>query len=98
MDVMEIVSQAEVDMSEAVAKLPRVPATEVGLDARSGKVWVDVDNGYIITNKLYVGSLRHFGGFQYVDKDSVQEFGGFTIFMDGDDRVYEAIEHYEDTH
>lgn len=96
MDVMEIINEAENKFADALSKLPRVYTKDMGLDARSGRVWVDEDNGYIITNKLYRNALMRYGGFEYVHKDSITEFAGYVIFSDDDERVYNAIDAWDD--
>ncbi len=95
-DVMEIINDAEAKVAEAVKGLPRVSVGELGYDRRAGKVWVDVNNGYVIVNKLNGSGLAYYAGFEYVDKDSVTVFGDYTIYDDGDDRVYDLIEKFED--
>lgn len=98
MDILELLDDVEKKLTAELAKLPRVTADKVGLDKRAGRVWVDADNGILITGKPYADKLSYFGGFQYVDGDSISVIGDFVIYHDGDDRVFNAIEYWEDNH
>ena len=95
MDILEIVDQATKDFKEALMELPKVNARELGIDERAGRVWIDVDNGLIIAGSGFVRTLDYYGGFEYVDDESVTEFAGYKIYHDSSERVMEALDAYE---
>lgn len=69
-----------------------VSATEVGLDQRCGRLFVNEDG--IAVSKDSDRLLQYYGGFEYVDKDYRNELGGFVFYTVDDDRVREHVEQY----
>ncbi len=67
-----------------------VDAEDCGLDSRCGKLWINWDTEYIISNR---GSLNYYGGFEYVDMDHKFTIGDYTFYSGWDsDRVREALD------
>lgn len=66
--------------------------TKIGLDGRCGRIFIDED--CIITMKSNRRMLDYYGGFEYVDKEYVQEMGDYVIYLNDDDRVAGHIERY----
>jgi hypothetical protein len=95
MSIIEIVEEAAEQISQLVSKLPRVNASRIGLDTRAGTVYVDTNDRLIIVRGR-TNSLDYYGGFEYVDADSKFSIGDYTVYTDGDGRVSEAIDFYED--
>ena len=44
------------------------------------------------TEKQDDKSLQYYGGFEYVNKSSRQEYGNYVIYESSDSRVYDALE------
>ena len=72
----------------------RVCASELGLDERCGYVYVNDD--CIIVEQCFAQRLDYYGGFEYVDNDFKLRIGDFVVYMNEDNRVLEAIAHWED--
>jgi len=69
-----------------------VPASDLGLDLRCGRLFVNEDG--IAVSKDSDRSLQYYGGFEYVDKDYRHELGGYVFYTVDDDRVREHVEQY----
>jgi hypothetical protein len=74
---------------------------KLGLDPRAGGfVWVDEDT--VVVQKGNNGSLRYYGGGEYVNKEFVREYGDYVFYFAEDSRVrgwldtYYGIERPED--
>lgn len=66
--------------------------TNIGLDERCGRIFIDEE--CIITLKRNRGNLDYYGGFEYVDKEFIQEIGDYVVYLNGDERVLGHIERY----
>ncbi len=69
-----------------------VSATELGLDQRCGRMFVNEDG--IAVDKDTDRRLQYYGGFEYVDKDYRHELGDFVFYTVDDDRVRDHVEGY----
>jgi len=81
--------------NDMIMGLPYVPATEIGLDHRSGKVYVG--DGFIAVKKVHNEVIRYYGGFEYVDAEFVVHVGNVVFYLDDDGgRVTDCLETYEE--
>jgi hypothetical protein len=71
----------------------RVPAVQLGLDARCGILYVDKNLASIAIETDSIGSLSYYGGFEYIDKEYVTTTGGYTFFSEEASRVSDALEY-----
>lgn len=95
MTVLNAVENAIAEVEEAIERLPRVPATAIGLDIRAGYVYIDEDDNVIIADRNNIRTLDYYGGFEYVDEDAVINFGDYKIYRgDYDGRVGSALDYY----
>ena len=69
-----------------------VPATDLGLDIRCGRLFVNEDG--IAVSKDSDRSLQYYGGFEYVDKDHRREMGDFVFYSRESSRVADHIDRY----
>jgi hypothetical protein len=93
--VLNLVHDLENQISDTVAALPYVGPDILGLDRRSAyRVWIDVDA--VIVRKKDDSTLRYYGGFEYVDRDSRIECGDYVIYTDDDSRVANCLDNYND--
>jgi len=69
-----------------------VSASELGLDQRCGRLFVNEDG--IAVSKDSDRSLQYYGGFEYVDRDYRNELGDFVFYTVDDDRVREHVAQY----
>lgn len=65
---------------------------DIGLDARCGRIFIDEE--CIIVSKNNRRQIDYYGGFEYVDKEFIQEIGNYVIYLNGDERVLGHIERY----
>jgi hypothetical protein len=98
MPVLTVIDEALEAIEEAVRKLPKVSATEIGLDIRAGYVYIDVEDECIIADRGSIRSLDYYGGFEYVDEDAVSEIGRFKVYSADSERVADALDYYRDQH
>jgi hypothetical protein len=71
-----------------VQSMREVKASELGLDERCGKAWVEED--CIVT---YASNrFDYYGGFEYVASDCVEVMGDYKIYSANDSRIADAIE------
>jgi hypothetical protein len=92
-NILSIINGVQEKMERFVNNdMMRVCASELGLDERCGYVYVNED--CIIVEQCFAQRLDYYGGFEYVDKDSKSRIGDFVVYMDEDDRVARAIEHF----
>ena len=98
MDFREMFEQVEQLVQEYIDTADKVAADEVGLDRRSGMVYVTKE--CIFAHKDANRSLRYYGGFEYVSAEFVKHIGDYVFYMLEDeygetcDRVQDAIDRY----
>jgi hypothetical protein len=69
-----------------------VGADMVGLDYRSGRVHISVEEDFIAVNGTY--SIEYYGGFEYIDSDYKTTIGHITFYSGEHSRVRDAIDYY----
>lgn len=94
--VIDIMDEAMSKVEALLENLPRVRTDDLGMDRRGGKVWVDLDNGQIIVSDVYRGGVEYYCGFQYVGDDDKAVYGKYTVYLDSNERVAEAVTHFEE--
>lgn len=94
MSIQELFEEFEIQLDEAIMKLPKVSAEQVGLDKRCGKLRIDVDYSAVIVHESYQRTLNYYGGFEYIDSEYVTKVGEYIIYREHD-RVMECIEHFQ---
>jgi len=67
----------------------KTTADALGLDIRAGYT-IYVNEDYVATNNR--GSLDYYGGFEYVDKESVTTVGDWTFYDGYEGRVRDCID------
>lgn len=99
-DVTGLMFDTFAQIQKMVNQLEPVQASEFGLDNRAGMLYVTDECIFVKNNRR--STLEYYGGFEYVDKESVYTIGndnnGYTFYWRDDDRVEEAITNYELTH
>jgi hypothetical protein len=75
-----------------VGNMIKVPAEQLGLDNRCGKLFVSPD--CIGVYKSNDRSLQYYGGFEYVDIDYRYEFGDYVFYGSEDNRVRDCLDCY----
>ena len=90
---LDMIEEIQSQIDSHVEGLRKVSAKELGLDYRCRTAWVSDELDCIIVEKRDVSAINYFGGFEYVDKESVCELGDYTIYKNTDNRVQDALEH-----
>ena len=72
----------------------RVSAEDVGLDPRSGYLYISIEEGWIASRNTRL--LEYYGGFEYIDSGYRVNVGGMTFYSADHSRVADAIEYYKD--
>lgn len=73
-----------------------VEAKQLGLDPRAGYRLM-VTEEYIVVYASNRGVLDYYGGFEYVDSNSVSQLGDYVFYSAEDDRVADCLEQYFQT-
>ena len=69
-----------------------VSASELGLDNRCGRAYVDENMDCIVVDSDRARSYNYYGGFEYIDAEDIRTLGDYVIYMDTSDRVRDALE------
>ena len=75
-----------------IATMEKVPADKLGLDSRSGSLFVSPD--CIAVYKANDRALQYYGGFEYVDSEFRHEMGDYVFYSAEDNRVRDHLETY----
>jgi len=70
------------------SKFNQVPASDVGLDNRCGRVLIDVVDEVIAVPNHNIRGLDYYGGFEYIEEgDGRITVGDYTFFTSDNERV-----------
>ena len=92
MDLFQIIDEVTELTDNYVANMGRVPANQLGLDPRCGKLFVSPD--CIATEKSNDRALKYYGGFEYINDMHRHEMGDYVFYSNEATRVDEALEYY----
>lgn len=73
-----------------------VTADKLGLDYRSGRVYVSLEEDFIAV-KGGTGSIDYYGGFEYIDSEYETSIGNVTFYESEPDRVRSCLEFYKES-
>jgi hypothetical protein len=85
MDLFELIDEVTEITDNYVGQMWHVPASELGLDQRCGKLFANAD--CIAVYKDNDRSLQYYGGFEYIDKEFRHEMGDYVFYSVEDNRV-----------
>ena len=91
-NMMDLADEVQDMVDRQVAGMRRVSATELGLDQRCGRAYVDDNMEYIVVGNDYVRSFNYYGGFEYIQDEDKRVLGDYTIYLNTCDRVSDALE------
>ena len=92
-DILEYLDEVNEKMDCFVSKMDQATASDLKLDDRAGnRLWVSKD--CLIVRKFRNGSLRYYGGFEYVDESSIAIIGDYVIYLASDERVQKHLNRY----
>ena len=92
MNLFKLIDEVTELTDSFVGSMQMVPAEQLGLDNRCGKLFVSPD--CIGVYKGNDRSLQYYGGFEYVDKDYRYEFGDYVFYSAEEGRVQGHLETY----
>lgn len=95
MDFSEVYDNANTVAEQAIEGLPQVNGKKLNLDLRAGYNLI-VGEDFIAVHKRDQRTLEYYGGFEYVDKDSVIGVGEYIFYSSEDDRVARCIDYFND--
>ena len=88
--MMDLVDEVEDLVERQVQGMRRVRASELGLDDRCGRAYVDED--CIVVDEGNARSFNYYGGFEYIDDGDVRKVGDYVVYLATAERVQEALE------
>jgi hypothetical protein len=71
-----------------------INAEDIGLDYRSGNVYISVENDYVASASAR--SIEYYGGFEYIDSEYTTALGHIKFYSGEHSRVRDAIEYYKE--
>jgi len=92
MDLFELIDEVTEITDNYVGQMWQVPANQLGLDHRCGKLFANAD--CIGVDKSTDRTLQYYGGFEYVDKEYRHEMGDYVFYSAEDNRVQGHLEQY----
>jgi len=76
----------------------QVPASDLGLDNRCGRVLVDIVDEVIAVPNHNIRMLDYYGGFEYITEGEGRvTVGDYTFFTSDNDRVNDCFEALRDS-
>ena len=96
MSMIDFVDDINDQMRQRLDDMRYAPADDFGLDRRAAyRLWA-AEEDCIVVHKDEDRTLQYYGGFEYVDKESRAEVGGYVIYFNTDSRVQEHLEFFFD--
>jgi hypothetical protein len=75
------------------SKFNQVPASDIGLDNRCGRVLIDIVDEVIAVPNHNIRMLDYYGGFEYIKEgDGRVTVGDYTFFTSDNERVNDCFE------
>jgi hypothetical protein len=92
-NIDDLREEIESRVEEIIDFYQEVKPEELGLDNRAA-YRLYVNENYIACRNSSRRTLDYYGGFEYVDADSVFTLGNFTFYSRDDSRVEDHLETY----
>jgi hypothetical protein len=78
------------------SKFNQVPASDLGLDIRCGRLYVDIVDEVIAVPNHNIRTLDYYGGFEYIKEGEGRvTVGDYTFFTSDNDRVSDCFKSLE---
>jgi len=88
----------EVEERNIRSKFNQVPASDVGLDNRCGRVLIDVVDEVIAVPNHNIRMLDYYGGFEYIKEGEGRiTVGDYTFFTSDNERVNDCFNALRDS-
>jgi hypothetical protein len=91
-NLLDLIDEVQDMVERQVAGMRRVSASELGLDMRCGRAYVDDNMEYIVVDSGNARSYNYYGGFEYIDDEDKRTLGDYVIYLNTSERVSDALE------
>ena len=91
-NIMDLADEVQDMVERQVQGMRRVNASELGLDMRCGRAYVDDNMEYIVVDAGNARSYNYYGGFEYIDDEDKRTLGDYVIYLNTSERVSDALE------
>jgi hypothetical protein len=88
--MLDLIDEVQDCVERQVQGMRRVRASELGLDDRCGRAYVDED--CIVVESGNARSYNYYGGFEYIDSEDIRTLGDYVVYLNTADRVRDALE------
>jgi hypothetical protein len=89
LDMIDAVNEV---IERNIRKFDQVPASDLGLDIRCGRVLVDIVDEVIAVPNHNIRMLDYYGGFEYIKEGEGRvTVGDYTFFTSDNDRVNDCF-------
>ena len=95
-NMLDLADEVQDLIERQVQGMRVVQASELGLDIRCGRAYVDESMECIVVDGDARG-YNYYGGFEYIDAEDIRKLGDYTIFLNTSDRVSDALERLMET-
>ena len=92
-NIMDLADEVQDMVERQVMGMRRVSATELGLDQRCGRLYVDVNDQVIAVHTYNLRTVDYYGGFEYVKEGEGRiTCGEYTFFTTESERIADCFE------
>jgi len=91
-NLLDLIDEVQDMVERQVQGMRRVSASELGLDMRCGRAYVDDNMEYIVVDSGNARSYNYYGGFEYIDDEDKRTLGDYVVYLNTSDRVRDALE------
>ena len=88
--MLDLMDEVQDMVERQVQGLRRVGASDLGLDPRCGRAYIDED--CIVVDAGNARSFDYYGGFEYIAEEDKRVLGDYVVYLATSDRVMEALE------
>ena len=88
--MLDLVDEVQDLVERQVQGMRRVTASDLGLDNRCGRAYVDED--CIVVSDANARSFNYYGGFEYIADEDKRVLGDYVVYLNTNNRVQEALE------
>jgi hypothetical protein len=91
-NIMDLADEVQDMVDRQVQGMRRVSASELGLDIRCGRAYVDEAMECIVVDAGNARSYNYYGGFEYIQDEDKRTLGDYVIYFNTCSRVSDALE------
>ena len=91
-NLLDLIDEVQDMVERQVQGMRRVSASELGLDMRCGRAYVDDNMEYIVVDSGNARSYNYYGGFEYIDDEDKRTLGDYVVYLNTCERVRDALE------